>query len=277
MKKIRIADKQSGLSAAVLPDYGGMMTELEYRGRHILYFDEGKVHTANVLAGGCPVLFPFASRTAGDSYALNGVRYSMPFHGLVKNACFGIQDVSENSVSLFVTNNEASRKENYPFDFRLVVTYRVEGDSAEFIADVRNESDSPMPHYFGWHHYFTASDKKSFRLKANMRKYIDYTDGKTYDNTNAQDLMVRTDYVFFEKTGGETEIVSPGDGYRALIQTDGAFEALVVNTCFDKTVTVEPWLGLPDSINLDQYVQWVDPGKCERYGLRIKLSLLQPV
>lgn len=274
MKKILIGDKESGLLATVMPDYGGMMTGLSYQGRDILYFDEGMVHTANVLAGGCPVLFPFPSRTADDTYTLNGQKYSMPFHGLVKNASFGIQDVSENSVSLFITNNEASKKENYPFDFRLAVTYRLSGDTAEFIAEVRNESDLALPHYFGWHHYFMAEDKQAFRVNANMNKYIDYTDGKTYDNHNSQDLMIRTDYVFFDKTKNETEIISPGDGYRALIQTDEAFEALVVCTYFDRRVAVEPWLGLPDSINLNKYVQWIEPGKCERYGLRIKLALL---
>ena len=86
--------------------------------------------------------------------------------------------------------------------------------------------------------------------------------------------MTRTDYVFFEKTKNETEICSPGDGYRALIQTDDAYEVLVVCTYFDKTVMVEPWLGLPDSINLNRYVQWVQPGEEKRYGLRIRLSLL---
>ena len=275
MKKITIGDPQSGLFADVLPDYGGMMTRLSYKGIDILYFDEGKVHTANVLAGGCPVLFPFASRTAGDSYTLNGKKYSMPFHGLVKCASFGVEDISQNSVSLFITNNEASKKENYPFDFRLVVTYRLEGDTAEFIAEVHNESDMPMPHYFGWHHYFMAKDKKAFRVNANMRKYIDYTDGKTYDNHNDQNLMIRTDYVLFDKTDNETEIISPGDGYRALIHTDEAFEVLVVCTYFDRTVTVEPWLGLPDSIHLNRYVQWIDPGEVKRYGLRIKLSLIE--
>ena len=84
MKKIVISNDDGGLLAEVLPDYGGMLTRLNYHGKDVIFFDEDMLHKSNVLAGGCPVLFPFPSRTKNDTYTLNGKAYTMPFHGLVK-------------------------------------------------------------------------------------------------------------------------------------------------------------------------------------------------
>ena len=102
MKKITIEDKRNGILGEALPDYGGMLTRLRYHGKEIIFFDEAVLHQSNILAGGCPVLFPFPSRTAGDSYRLGEKTYSMPFHGLVKSAQFGVQETAENSVTLYI-------------------------------------------------------------------------------------------------------------------------------------------------------------------------------
>lgn len=274
MKKILLHSGGKKLCAEILPDYGGMLTRLTYCGKEIIFFEEDMLHKSNVLAGGCPVLFPFPSRTKDDTYHLNGKAYTMPFHGLVKCASFGVMEANENRATLYITNHEAAKNENYPFDFRLEVTYALKDDEAEFLATVINASAEPMPHYFGWHHYFTARDKAQFSLKTDMSRYVNYIDGKEYANNIPLDLTREGDYVFYEKTGNETEIVNRADGYRALIETDDSYEALVVCTLFDGRVTAEPWLGLPDSINTGNHIKWVEPGAKETYRLTIKLSEL---
>lgn len=270
MKKITIKDTDSKLFAEILPDYGGMLTRLNYHGKEIIFFDEEMLHQSNVLAGGCPVLFPFPSRTQNDEYQIDNVIYSMPFHGLVKCSPFGVDNITDNSVTLFITNNEASKKDNFPFDFKLNVTYRVCGDTATFSTTVHNCSDKPMPHYFGWHHYFTASDKTNFEIVTNMKKYINYIDGKQYSNEKI-DLTQIGDYVFWDKTGNTTEIINPADGYKAIMSTDDSYEAMVICTLFDGRITVEPWLGLPNSININKYVKWVAPHQSETYNVTIQL------
>ena len=59
------------------------------------FLDEDMLHKSNVLAGGCPVLFPFPSRTKNDTYTLNGKAYTMPFHGLVKCSSFGVVETKK--------------------------------------------------------------------------------------------------------------------------------------------------------------------------------------
>ncbi|WP_066687479.1 aldose epimerase family protein [Christensenella intestinihominis] len=271
MKKLIIKDKKSGLLGEILPDYGGMLTRLQYRGKEIIFFEEGMLHQSNILAGGCPVLFPFPSRTAGDSYKSGGKIYSMPFHGLVKSAPFGVQDRTENSATLYITNNETSMKENFPFDFRLELTYKVEGNAAYFITTVRNRSSEAMPHYFGWHHYFNASDKSQLIMEVNMKRYVNYMDGTEHLNNGKLDLTQPGDYVFDGKTQGSVELINYADGYKAILETDDSYEALVVCTLFDGRITAEPWLGVPDSINKRKYVKWIPPHEYRQYCLAVKI------
>jgi galactose mutarotase-like enzyme len=270
MRKILISNN-NGLTGAVFPDYGGMLAGLEFRGKKILAYDEEQMILSPLLFGGNPVLFPFPSKTKNDSYLIEGKEYHMPFHGLVVNAAFSVEECSENSVRLSITNSETNLKEHYPFQYRLGLKYTLLEDGVNLSATVENRADRKLPHYFGWHFYFAASDKTKLELKIPMKRYIDYADGQTKTNNSAQDLCVKTDYVFFDKTGAMIEMINHADGYRAELILDEVFEVATVCTRFDGKICVEPWIGLPDSINSGKYVQWVDPGIKETYGTTIKL------
>lgn len=272
MKEVLIESLTGELSATVLPDYGGMLAKLFYRDTPVFHLDGDMLPNSNVLAGGNPILFPFPSRTADDAYELDGTRYSMPFHGLVKYSQFGVGEVKKDSVTLYVESSEVSKKENYPFDYRLEVTYSLRQNSAYFTSTIHNLSATPLPHYFGWHPYFTATDKARFVLRPQMERYTDYADGKAWPNTGSADLTKPGNYIYEGRTGTQTEIENPADGYRARILTDDSFDVLVVCTSFDGTVCVEPWMGLPNSINSGKYVRWVQPGESVSNEMVIEVS-----
>lgn len=269
MRKLCI--KNNNLTAEILPDYGGMLTKLAFKGKDVIYFNDENVHISNILSGGCPVLFPFPSRTENDEYFLDGKKYHMPFHGLVKSSAFSVKEVKEDEATIYITNSENSYKEHYPFDFLLELTFKLEGDSAWFITTVHNNSGKPMPHYFGWHHYFTMSERNKFKLHMDMKKCKNYMDGKEYAGEDINILDIG-DYVFYEKGSNQLKIENSADGYNALITMDDAFESVVVCSIFEDRITVEPWLGIPNSININKYVQWVAPKACEIYKVKIDLS-----
>lgn len=267
----------SGLCGTVYPDYGGMLAKLELNGRPIFWFDEKRVKETPLLSGGNPVLFPFPSQTDQDAYHLNGKRFIMPFHGLVTNSAFAVDGFSDTHVRVFTTNNAASKKDHYPFDFTLQLLYEMQNDGVEMVAFVRNHSLESMPHCFGWHCYFVATDKEKFNLHVDMNQYIDYGDKTTFPKSGPQDLTINKDYVYFDKNGCVTTIVNRPDGYKAEIIADKAFEVLTVCTKFKDCICVEPWLGLPNSINLNRYVQWVAPGEEGVYRIKIKVSDFQNI
>ncbi len=274
MKKIIIGKKDGGTYAEICPDYGGMLTRFVWNGKEIIGCDERTLPLSTLLAGGCPILFPFASRTKGDVYEIDGKQYSMPFHGLVKQSAFGVKEAGENNVTLYITNHEASFKDHYPYAFRLEVTYSLEGDRLLFQTKIFNESHRRMPHYFGWHHYFHVSEKQKARLSIPMGKCLDYTDGRDGEPISvpqAMDLSRWMDWVLYDKTSNEILFENEADGYRMRMKLDDAFQAVVVCTCFDGRVTIEPWLGIPDAIHRGEYVEWMEPGEWREYGVEVEV------
>lgn len=273
MKTLAISDGKGELAGTVFPDYGGMLGELAWRGRPVFHLDRTRLHLSSLLAGGCPVLFPFPSLTADDRYLVDGKPYSMPFHGLVKYATFSVAEASSRRVVLYTTGSEVTRESNYPFDFRLELEYAIEDGSTVLLGTaVENRSDAALPHYFGWHPYFHASDKSACGLNLDFGRYFSYDDNAFHEAAETPDLLARTDYVYSERRGDRAEFVNTADGFRVRMVMDDAYEVMTVCTRFDGCVCVEPWMGLPDSIHSGRYLQWVPPHARRNYSLKLMLT-----
>jgi galactose mutarotase-like enzyme len=274
MNRIKLRDGE--LTACVYPDYGGMLGRLTLGDIEILHLNEARLPEGAVLSGGNPVLFPFPSRTAEDQYELYGKVYRMPFHGLVRDSAFGVEETSASRVTLVRTGCREWISDCYPFDFALRLTYALEDGALRLSARIENRSDQPMPHAFGWHPYFSTADKARARLNPNMA-YCERWDeaGKTPISPSDVDLNCPADYVFSRRAGDVAEIVSPGDGYGARIRSDGAFHALIACTKFPGTTCVEPWMGLPNAANTREDLQWVAPQSEARYDVVIEPYFLK--
>jgi len=271
----RILLRDGALSAAVYPDYGGMLGRLNLGGFEVLHLNEARLPEGAVLAGGNPVLFPFPSRTASDRYELDGKSYRMPFHGLVRDSAFGVEEVTASGAALVRTGCREWMRDCYPFDFELRLEYHLEDGRLRLTARVANHSGRPMPHAFGWHPYFVTTDKARARLSANMGRCERWDEaGKAPIPPSAIDLDRPADYVLSGRTGDVAELVSPADGYGARIRSSDAFRALVACAKFPGATCVEPWMGLPNAINTRENLQWVAPGEEARYDCFIEPYLL---
>ncbi len=271
----RIELRNGALTAFIYPDYGGMAGRLILNGVEVLHLNEARLPEGAVLSGGNPVLFPFPSRTRDDRYELDGKTYRMPFHGLVRDSAFGVEEVSPDSVTLLRTGCREWMSDCYPFDFELRLTYALTGGALRLTARVRNNDVRLMPHAFGWHPYFTTSKKSLARLSVNMTSCERWGEaGKIALPPEAIDLTDSADFVCWGRTGDMAEILSPGDGYGARIRSSEAFRALVVCAKFPGTTCVEPWMGLPDAINTRENLQCVDPGREAAYDCHIEPYLL---
>ncbi len=273
MNRVEIRD--GALTAYAYPDYGGMLGRLIFHDIEILHLDENRLPEGAVLAGGNPVLFPFPSRTAHDLYELNGIRYRMPFHGLVRDSAFGVEEATPNRVTLLRTSCREWKRDCYPFDFTLRLAYALEDGALRLTVCLENHEDQPMPHAFGWHPYFVTTDKARACLIPNMARCERWDEaGKTAIPPADIDLNHTGDYVLCERTGDTAVIQSPADGYSARIRSDGAFQALIACTKFPGTTCVEPWMGLPNAANTRENLQWVAPRGEARYTCEIRPYLL---
>lgn len=109
-----------------------------------------------VWSGQSPVLFPIVGKLAGDSYSYAGQVYSLPQHGFARRKMFSPAGHSNEHLSYSLRSDESTCG-MYPFDFDLVLTYRLDGNSIHAGYRVTNLGSRPLPFSIGGHPGFSCS------------------------------------------------------------------------------------------------------------------------
>jgi len=262
------------LRARIAPNNGGMVAQLTIDGIDIFRLNEGAIETTPMSAGGNPVMFPFPSKTKDDRYTLDGRAYAMPMHGLVKNSSFAVRSQTDSSVRLWHSGSDSQKEANYPFDYVLEIEYSIVGNSLISTAYVTNKSDRPLPHYLGWHPYFKATNKAALQFEHSMTSHYNYIDYKDEPTILDLDLSKSWDDVFHTPETREFTLYNKPDGYLARYKLDEAHNVLVVCSWVEGAVCLEPWCGLPNSINSGRFVRTVQPGETEQYSVELEVQKL---
>ena len=143
-----LVDHEAKARVVLAPTRGGMVTRFIVGDTNVLYLDTDtlKDPTKNVR-GGIPVLFPIAGRLTDDKYQVDGVTYTMKQHGFARNLPWAIVDQATDGgarLGLALTPNHVTRPQ-YPFDFRLAITYILSDGRLTLQVRVSNTGDRPMP------------------------------------------------------------------------------------------------------------------------------------
>ncbi len=127
---------------------------------------------------GIPLLFPFPNRIRDGRFSFRGEAFTIdpPRHGFVRDkpwVVVGHGASDEEGAWLTSSFDAASYTEQilrqFPFPFKLEVTYRLRGGRLEMETTARNAGDREMPVGFGIHPYFRKPDKGSVHVPANER------------------------------------------------------------------------------------------------------------
>jgi galactose mutarotase-like enzyme len=100
-----------------------------------------------------PLLFPIVGRLKNDELRHRGVTYPMGQHGLARDHDFEWIARDENGCALVLTDNDQTRN-RYPFAFRLVVTFALNGSDLDVTFDVTNTGGEVLPASIGAHPAF---------------------------------------------------------------------------------------------------------------------------
>ena len=100
-----------------------------------------------------PVLFPIVGSVWEGKYRQDGATYSLSQHGFARDRDFTLVHESENELRFALESDERTR-EVYPFDFRLEIGYRLEGNRIEVIWRVVNTGDRTVYFQIGAHPAF---------------------------------------------------------------------------------------------------------------------------
>lgn len=126
---------------------------------------------------GIPLLFPFPNRIRDGRFSFQGETFTVdpPRHGFVRDKPWMVvgQGASEEGAWLTSSFDAASYPEQilrqFPFPFKLEVTYRLRSGRLEMETTARNTGDRDMPVGFGIHPYFRKPSEGFVHVPANGR------------------------------------------------------------------------------------------------------------
>lgn len=117
-----------------------------------------------VWNGQSPLLFPIVGRLRGDTYQLNGQSYHLRKHGFAKRMRFALESHAEDSLTLLLTDDEATRAV-FPFAFELRAVYTLLSDGFRMEFRAANRSRETM--------YFSIGAHPGFQCEMGDRVILD--------------------------------------------------------------------------------------------------------
>lgn len=212
-----------------------------------------------------PILFPFVGRLKNDKYLYKGKVYKMTQHGFARDMMFDVIEKDDSSAILELKSSQKTL-EKYPFEFRLLIGYKLEKNELIISYDVSTLSDE-MYFSIGGHpafnvplikgtkmndYYLQFAPLKS-RTKIPLKgSYID-TSCKTLAQTNTpiqlKHGLFKEDAQILETKGRNTfSILSDKHSHGVIVSYEefpfvGFWSPNTVEAPF---VCIEPWCGIAD-------------------------------
>lgn len=116
--------------------------------------------------GHSPVLFPFCGRLYKKRYTFEGKTYKMPLHGFAHSMDFSCKVKNSDELQLILVSNKKTLRK-YPFNFSLIVGFKIINNSINFTFRVINNDDKEMYFSIGGHPGFCCPIN-------NVGKFEDY-------------------------------------------------------------------------------------------------------
>jgi galactose mutarotase-like enzyme len=97
-----------------------------------------------------PIMFPICGRLWEGKYTYDGRTYEMGLHGFARQSVFDVCRIDRDAICFSLTPNEEIRAQ-YPFEFALLVEYRLEGSRLHARYTVENRGTRVMYAAIGAH------------------------------------------------------------------------------------------------------------------------------
>lgn len=110
----------------------------------------------DIWSGSAPWLFPFVGRLKDGGFEYRGHWYKLEKHGFARKSLFEAENLNK-SEALFILFQTPETLRSYPWPFKLMMTYSIEGCSLKMKAQVINTGSDTMPFSLGAHPGFYAS------------------------------------------------------------------------------------------------------------------------
>ena len=260
---------------------------------------------ATYWSGQAPVLFPICGSLREDTAFYSHAdgtetKGSIPRHGLVRKNEFDLVDQTENSVTFAIEDDE-NTYQNYPYHFRLEITYLVTGKTVRTQYKVLNkETSKVMPFFIGGHPGFNClllDDEvyEDYYLEFEKEEtcsvprpfpetgLLDFQDRSPWlDSQKEVDLsydLFSVDAVTLDELQSRTIALRSRKHDKGLKVNFQEFPNLIIWSTLNKGpfIALEPWSGLSTSLEEGDHledkknVRLLEPGQVDQIGFDIEI------
>lgn len=259
-----LSDDSTNSQIEVVPERGGLVTSWRINGQEVFYLDiERFTHPDLSVRGGNPILFPLCGNLPNNTYNVDGTDFNIKQHGFARELPWTVTAESNQggaSVTVELTSNEQT-KAVYPFDFNVLFTYVLRGNTLEIRQEYKNLSSTQMPFSSGFHPYFLCGDKS--QIEANIPS-VSYEDNRTKESfafdgkfNFEQDEI---DSVFGKLSSRSTSVIDNDRKLKIAIDYDDFYTYLVFWTVKGKEFyCLEPWSATRNALNTKEHLTVLEP------------------
>lgn len=214
----------------------------------------------NVWENRAPVLFPICGGLKEDKYTYKGKTYTLQKHGFAPSLEFCGTKTSENKAEFVLEDNEITKKQ-FPFSFRLKISFELEANSLKVTNTVTNPTDSEMYFSIGAHEgYYCPEGIEEYEIlfdeNQTLNSYI--LNGNLLENNyinvlnNAKAFPLKYEYfavdaLVFKNVGFKSATLAKKDGTKKVRVTfDGTNYFLLWTKPNANYICLEPWNGIQD-------------------------------
>ena len=255
--------KNDVLSLGILPEAGGSLSYLKYKGTDLLRPANPSETEANQTA--LFPMIPYASFIQEGHFPYFGITRHVekncpfsrfPLHGDVWRNKLALKSKTENSVILSYIHD---KKEGFPFSYMAEIEYKLEGNQLQVLLTLHNEMGLPMPYGMGIHPFFIKDTDTKIQFNANKIWFRGddpilghpYTVPNNLNFSNGQVVSGNGTNISFGSWDGKAQISYPSKNISIEIQSGTPFRHLILYAPKGKNFfCLEPVTNTPDAFNL---------------------------
>ena len=168
----------------------------------IIYKEDGSERMWNgnekYWAQRSPILFPQVGNTHDKKQVFKGKECHLGNHGFARHAKFSLAQRKDDQLTLYIEDDEKTY-EDYPYHFRLEVTYRLIAKKLEISYRIFNKDEATMPFGFGLHPAFNCPIYAGERFEDYHLEFSSKEKDDTEELKLIEDHKIDLSYEIFKK------------------------------------------------------------------------------
>lgn len=275
-----LSDSNSAARLEVVPERGGIITGWQVQGKELLYLDQDRFANPDLsVRGGIPILFPICGNLPGNTYTHHGQPYTLKQHGFARDLSWTVAEPTDAaepvSLTLTLASDDRTRAV-YPFDFQLVFTYTLQGNSLILHQQYINRSPEPMPFSTGFHPYFLVTHKPSLQFDIPATELQNQMDQTIHPFSGQFDFeQDEIDVAFRKVERSSATVTDPVRQLQIVLEYDPIYSTLVFWTIKGKDYyCLEPWSAPRNALNSGDHLLSLAPNQSLEATVRLTVNFL---